>query len=43
MFVMLRGYYWDKENTTLEFKDEGLRSFESELMKNPPGDASVMF
>jgi hypothetical protein len=41
--IPLKEYYWDRERATVEFVDESMRQFESELEKNSAGDISVLF
>jgi len=41
--VLLREYYWDKENAVIEFKDQKMIDFEKESYENSEGDASVIF
>jgi hypothetical protein len=43
IYVPLRDYSWNKDEGTLEFKDNDLRQFESNLDKNSPNDASILF
>jgi parvulin-like peptidyl-prolyl isomerase len=43
IYVPLSDFAWDKENTVIDFKDEGMKKFEGEIMQKPQGDASVIF
>ena len=41
--VFEKGYSWNKDSETLEFKNEDMKNFEKETILNPQGDASVLF
>jgi parvulin-like peptidyl-prolyl isomerase len=41
--IFSKDYYWDKDRSRVEFKDQELRDFESRLEENSPNDASVLF
>jgi hypothetical protein len=41
--ILLKDFYWDKENQMVEFRDATLRDFEEYLKNNYPGDISVLF
>jgi parvulin-like peptidyl-prolyl isomerase len=43
IYMPLRDYYWDKDSQSVQFKDQSMRDFESNLMKNSPDDISVLF
>jgi len=43
VWVFLRGYDWNKGNSSIDFKDAAMRDFENNLDKNSAGDASVLF
>ena len=40
-FVLLPGYYWDKESQRVEFRDENMRKFAEDLLQSPLGDPSI--
>jgi hypothetical protein len=41
--ILLKDFYWDKEQQLVEFRDPALRDFEEYLRNNFPGDISVLF
>ena len=41
--VLMKGYQWNGSTGQVEFKDGDLRNFEENLVRNSPGDVSVMF
>lgn len=43
IFVPVKGYYWNQDQGLVEFSDQNLREFESNIMENFQGDASVIF
>ncbi len=40
--IFSRDFYWNKNNGQVEFKNNDLKNFEDNLMKNSPGDISVL-
>ena len=43
VFILSREFKWNSKAVQAEFRDEEMRSFEEELMKNSGGDASLIF
>lgn len=43
IYVPLNDFAWDKDGQIIDFKDEEMKKFESEIMEKPQGDASVIF
>lgn len=41
--ILLRDYQWNKQDSVVEFKDQGMRDFEKKMYENLDGDISVMF
>jgi foldase protein PrsA len=41
--ILLKDYYWNKDGSFLEFRNQNLRDFENKLPENSQGDASVLF
>jgi len=42
-FIPSRDYYWDQENSVVEFRDENLKEFEKKVLEDIQGDASMIF
>ncbi|MFH0969632.1 MAG: peptidylprolyl isomerase [Patescibacteria group bacterium] len=43
IMVFSKDYSWNKEEETVDFKDEPMKNFEKEIINNSQGDASVLF
>lgn len=43
IFFPVKGYYWNQDQGLVEFSDQNLREFESNVMESFQGDASVIF
>jgi parvulin-like peptidyl-prolyl isomerase len=43
VYIPLKEYYWDKERAVVEFTDNEMKDFESNLDKNSAGDISTLF
>lgn len=43
IYIPLKDYYWDKNVLEAQFKNENLRKFEKEIIKEFQGDASLIY
>ncbi|HDH07731.1 MAG TPA: hypothetical protein ENG89_01790, partial [Candidatus Moranbacteria bacterium] len=43
IYIPLKDYYWDKDGFEAQFRDESLREFEKEIIKEFQGDASLIY
>jgi hypothetical protein len=43
ILIFLKDYTWNKENSSLEFRNEDMKNFEKSLIENSQGDASIIF
>jgi parvulin-like peptidyl-prolyl isomerase len=43
IFIPLKDYYWNRDESMVEFRNEKLKEFENKLPENSQGDASVLF
>ena len=41
--IFLKDYYWNKERTRVEFRNQEMKNFEKEIIENSQGDASALF
>lgn len=43
VFVLLKDYYWDKQNLAVEFRNDNLKKFENMMLSSFQNDASLLF
>lgn len=43
IFIPLKGFFWDKDKSATEFKDEEMRKFQEKMKNDSSGDISVLF
>ncbi|EKE10846.1 MAG: hypothetical protein ACD_15C00193G0007 [uncultured bacterium] len=43
IYIPLKEYYWDRDRAVVDFTDNEMKDFESNLEKNSAGDISVLF
>lgn len=41
--VFAKGYYWNKETSTVDFKDQEMKKFEENMEENSAGDVTAIF